>query len=32
MLMKEHDIGDVFVVDGDSVRGLVTDRDLSCAG
>jgi CBS domain-containing protein len=32
MLMKEHDIGDVFVVDGDSVRGVVTDRDLVVRG
>ena len=27
-LMKDQDIGDVLVVDGDNVRGIVTDRDL----
>ncbi|HEX6421014.1 MAG TPA: CBS domain-containing protein [Acidimicrobiales bacterium] len=27
-LMRERDIGDVVVVDGDEVRGIVTDRDL----
>ncbi|HEX6310308.1 MAG TPA: CBS domain-containing protein [Acidimicrobiia bacterium] len=27
-LMKEQDIGDVIVVDGDEVQGIVTDRDL----
>jgi len=27
-LMKERDIGDVIVVDGDRLRGIVTDRDL----
>jgi len=26
--MKEQHIGDVLVVDGDEVRGLVTDRGL----
>ena len=26
--MKERDIGDVIVLDGDSVCGLVTDRDI----
>lgn len=27
-LMRDRDIGDVVVVDGDEVRGIVTDRDL----
>ncbi|HVM40551.1 MAG TPA: CBS domain-containing protein, partial [Acidimicrobiia bacterium] len=27
-LMREHDIGDVLVVDGDAVAGIVTDRDI----
>ena len=27
-LMKEQDIGDVIVVEGDRLRGIVTDRDL----
>lgn len=26
--MKQQDIGDVLVVDGDTVRGIVTDRDI----
>ncbi|TDD65967.1 CBS domain-containing protein [Jiangella aurantiaca] len=26
--MRDHDIGDVMVVDGDTLRGVVTDRDL----
>jgi CBS domain-containing protein len=30
--MREHDIGDVFVVDGDQLRGLVTDRDIVVRG
>jgi CBS domain-containing protein len=28
-LMDEHDIGDVVVVDGGSVKGIVTDRDIT---
>lgn len=27
-LMKAHDIGDLVVVDGDAVVGIVTDRDI----
>jgi CBS domain-containing protein len=27
-LMREHDVGDVLVVDGDRLLGLITDRDL----
>jgi CBS domain-containing protein len=27
-LMREHDIGDVIVVDGDRAEGIVTDRDI----
>ncbi|GAA2392631.1 CBS domain-containing protein [Streptomyces glaucosporus] len=27
-LMRDRDIGDVLVVDGDELRGMVTDRDL----
>jgi CBS domain-containing protein len=27
-LMKSHDIGDVVVVDGETVCGIVTDRDI----
>jgi signal-transduction protein with cAMP-binding, CBS, and nucleotidyltransferase domain len=27
--MKKHDIGDVIVCDGDSVCGIVTDRDIA---
>jgi len=26
--MREHDVGDVLVVDGDRLLGLITDRDL----
>ena len=26
--MREHDIGNVLIVDGDALKGLVTDRDL----
>lgn len=26
--MRDHDIGNVLVVDGDALKGLVTDRDL----
>lgn len=26
--MREHDIGNVLIVDGDHLKGLVTDRDL----
>ncbi len=32
LLMKDRDIGDVLVVDGGSVRGVVTDRDLVVRG
>lgn len=28
-LMREHDIGPVVVVEGDQVRGIVTDRDIT---
>ena len=27
-LMRDHNIGDVVIVDGDAVRGIVTDRDI----
>jgi CBS domain-containing protein len=27
-VMKEQDIGDVVVTDGDQIRGIVTDRDI----
>lgn len=27
-VMKEQDIGDVIVTDGDRIRGIVTDRDI----
>jgi CBS domain-containing protein len=27
--MREHDIGDVLVVDGGELRGIVTDRDIT---
>jgi CBS domain-containing protein len=27
-IMRDRDIGDVVVVDGDAVRGIVTDRDI----
>ncbi|MEE1940272.1 CBS domain-containing protein [Streptomyces sp. TRM 70361] len=27
-LMRDHDIGDILIVDGDELRGVVTDRDL----
>jgi CBS domain-containing protein len=30
--MRDHDIGDVLVVDGRQLRGLVTDRDLVVRG
>lgn len=30
--MREHDIGDVLVVDGDRLCGIVTDRDLVVRG
>jgi CBS domain-containing protein len=28
MMMRERDIGDVLVTDGDKLRGIVTDRDI----
>jgi CBS domain-containing protein len=28
-LMRDQDMGDVVVVDGDEVRGIVTDRDIA---
>ena len=28
-IMRDNDIGDVIVVDGDQVRGIVTDRDIA---
>ncbi|MDP9441906.1 MAG: CBS domain-containing protein [Actinomycetota bacterium] len=28
-LMRDHDIGPVLVMDGDQVRGIVTDRDIT---
>jgi len=30
--MRDRDIGDVLVVDGDEVRGIVTDRDIVVRG
>jgi CBS domain-containing protein len=30
--MREKDVGDVLVVDGDQVRGIVTDRDIVVRG
>src|SRR5262245_34451955 len=27
--MRDHDIGDVVVLDNDTVRGIVTDRDIA---
>ena len=30
--MRENDIGDVLVVDGDRLRGIVTDRDIVVRG
>jgi CBS domain-containing protein len=30
--MREHDIGDVLVVDNDQLRGIVTDRDIVVRG
>jgi CBS domain-containing protein len=30
--MRDRDIGDVLVVDGDKVRGIVTDRDIVVRG
>lgn len=30
--MRENDVGDVLVVDGDQLRGIVTDRDLVVRG
>lgn len=31
-LMKERDIGNVLVVDGDSIKGIATDRDIVVRG
>lgn len=31
-LMRDHDIGDVIVQDGDDVQGIVTDRDIVVRG
>ncbi|MFZ3599041.1 CBS domain-containing protein [Streptomyces sp. BH104] len=31
-LMREHDIGNVLVCDGDRLLGLVTDRDITLRG
>ena len=28
-LMRDHDIGDVLVLDGDRLRGVLTDRDIA---
>lgn len=30
--MRDADIGDVIVADGDSIRGIVTDRDITVRG
>jgi len=32
MLMRDHDIGDVLVIDEREVRGIVTDRDIVIRG
>ena len=31
-VMREQDIGDVFVADGDRIAGIVTDRDIVVRG